>query len=102
MRRILLVSLFALRALTAAGATPTVQESPIPAGILVLDDCDDKYEGKKEYKDNLTLLDPTGRQLFRVSGFNICESIMLHGCRPVVCVQRGHRSHQWRRMGRRS
>jgi DNA-binding beta-propeller fold protein YncE len=75
MRRILLVSLFTLRALTAAGATPTVQESPMPTGILVLDNCDDQYDGKKEYKDNLTLLDTAGKQLFRVSGFNNCESI---------------------------
>src|SRR5262249_29501277 len=46
-----------------------------PTGILVLDNCDDQYQGKKEYKDNLTLLDSAGEQTFRVSGFNNCESI---------------------------
>jgi hypothetical protein len=44
-------------------------------GVLVLDNCDDQYQGKDEYKDNLTLLDLAGRQTFRVSGFNNCESI---------------------------
>jgi DNA-binding beta-propeller fold protein YncE len=46
-----------------------------PTGILVLDNCDDQYQGKAVYKDNLTFLDQTGKQKFRVSGFNNCESI---------------------------
>jgi DNA-binding beta-propeller fold protein YncE len=50
---------------------PAPTESAQPTGILVLDDCDDQ----EEYKDNLTLLDLTGKQAFRVSGFNNCESI---------------------------
>jgi DNA-binding beta-propeller fold protein YncE len=56
-------------------AAPAPKESAKPTGILVLDNCDDQYQGKEEYKDNLTLLDPTGKQTFRVSGFNNCESI---------------------------
>src|SRR5215471_18113312 len=44
-------------------------------GILVLDNCDDQHQGKEVYKDNLTFLDHTGKQRFRVSGFNNCESI---------------------------
>jgi RNA polymerase sigma factor (sigma-70 family) len=51
------------------------RESANPTGILVLDNCDDQYQGKEEYNDNLTLLDPTGKQSFRVSGFNNGESI---------------------------
>jgi DNA-binding beta-propeller fold protein YncE len=46
-----------------------------PTGILVLDDCDDQYRGKEVYEDNLTLLDSAGKQVFRVSGFNNCQSI---------------------------
>jgi len=56
-------------------AAPAPKEPAEPTGILVLDNCDDQYQGKEEYKDNLTLLDPTGKQTFRVSGFNTCESI---------------------------
>jgi hypothetical protein len=33
------------------------------------------YDGKVEYKDNLTLLDTAGKQSFRMTGFNNCESI---------------------------
>src|SRR5262249_42776360 len=43
--------------------------------ILVLDDCDEQYRGKDAYEDNLTLLDFTGKQRFRLSGFNNCQSI---------------------------
>jgi hypothetical protein len=46
-----------------------------PSGIVVLDNCDEQYKGKDEYRDNLTLLDREGKRTFRVSGFNNCESI---------------------------
>jgi DNA-binding beta-propeller fold protein YncE len=75
MLRFLLLPLLAISALSMAVAAPAPQESPKPSGILVLDNCDDQYQGKDEYKDNLTLLDPAGKQTFRVSGFNNCESI---------------------------
>src|SRR5437763_1410400 len=52
-----------------------VKTLPRMTGILVLDDCDDQYQGKAEYRDNLTLLDSAGNQAFRISGFNNCESI---------------------------
>ena len=51
------------------------QDAARSIGIVVLDNCDDVYDGKKEYKDNLTLLDTAGKQMFRMSGFNNCESI---------------------------
>src|SRR6266478_5380661 len=51
------------------------RDTPRTSGILVLDNCDDQYKGKDEYRDNLTLVDPEGNQTFRVSGFNNCESI---------------------------
>jgi hypothetical protein len=51
------------------------EEVPRTTGILVLDNCDDQFQGKKEYKDNLTLLDSVGKPTFRLSGFNNCESI---------------------------
>lgn len=51
------------------------QDAARSTGILVLDDCDDQYDGKQTYQDNLTLLDGVGKQAFRVSGFNNCESI---------------------------
>jgi DNA-binding beta-propeller fold protein YncE len=58
-----------------AVAAPPPKESEKRTGILILDNCDDQYQGKQAYQDNLTLLDRTGKQLFRVSGFNNCESI---------------------------
>jgi hypothetical protein len=48
---------------------------PRPVGVLVLDNCDDKFRGKKEYKDNLTFVNADGNQRFRISGFNNCESM---------------------------
>jgi DNA-binding beta-propeller fold protein YncE len=48
---------------------------PKQIGILVLDNCDDQFKGKDIYNDNLTMLDSEGKQTFRVSGFNNCESI---------------------------
>jgi DNA-binding beta-propeller fold protein YncE len=72
MLRFLLLPLLAIPALSVVLAAPALAK---PTGILVLDNCDDQYQGKEEYKDNLTLLDPTGKQTFRVSGFNNCESI---------------------------
>ena len=60
-------------------AAPAPKESAKPNGILVLDN-----------KDNLTLLDPTGKQTFRVSGFNNCESIgssrMIAADRARKCI----------------
>ena len=58
-----------------SSAAPVPKDAPRLTGVLVLDNCDPKYDGKDEYADNLTLLDPAGKQRFRVSGFNNCESI---------------------------
>jgi len=44
-------------------------------GIVVLDNCDPRYEGKKRYKDSLTMLGSDGGKKFRLSGFNNSESI---------------------------
>ncbi len=60
---------------SALSAAPVPNMPPRLTGILVLDDCDEVYLGKEVYKDNLTFLDRTGKQLFRVSGFNTCEAI---------------------------
>jgi hypothetical protein len=52
---------------------------PVRRGILVLDDCDPDYKGKKTYKDNLTLIDPAKASVtFRLSGFNHCQSVGSH------------------------
>jgi DNA-binding beta-propeller fold protein YncE len=75
MLRFFLLLAFAVPALSMALAAPAPKEPEKPTGILVLDNCDDQYQGKEEYKDNLTLLDSAGKQVFRVSGFNNCESI---------------------------
>jgi len=75
MPQFLLRLFLAITPLPVVLATSPPKELVKPPGILVLDNCDDQYQGKEEYKDNLTLLDPTGRQTFRVSGFNNCESI---------------------------
>ncbi len=56
-------------------AAPLPREAARMTGVLVLDNCDDQFKDKEEYKDNLTLLDSKGRQTFRISGFNNCESI---------------------------
>lgn len=70
-----LLLLLAISTLSLALAAPLPKQRAKPTGILVLDNCDDQYEGKEEYTDNLTLLDSAGKQKFRVSGFNNCESI---------------------------
>jgi hypothetical protein len=57
MRFFILMLVLAVPALALAKpARP--KNTPKPAGILVLDNCDDQYEGKDEYQDNLTLVDP--------------------------------------------
>ena len=76
MLRFLLLPLLAILALSlAVAAVPAPKEAEKLTGILVLDDCDDQYRGKEAYQDNLTVLDPAGKQVFRVSGFNNCQSI---------------------------
>lgn len=67
--------------LSALTAAPVPVMPPNQTGILVLDNCDEQYRGKEEYKDNLTFLDTAGKQLFRLSGFNNCESI---GCSRMI------------------
>jgi DNA-binding beta-propeller fold protein YncE len=75
MLRFFVLPVLAIPALSVAVAAPAPKEAAKLTGILVLDNCDDQYQGKEEYKDNLTLLDSAGKQTFRVSGFNNCESI---------------------------
>ena len=64
-----------LASISAITAAPVPNMPPRVTGILVLDNCDEQYRGKEAYEDNLTFLDSTGKQRFRVSGFNNCESI---------------------------
>src|SRR4051812_25447376 len=77
MLRFSLLAALALSALSAAAlAAPAPKKQPDkPASILVLDDCDESYAGRDEYRDTLPLLDGAGKQPSRVSGFNNCESI---------------------------
>lgn len=82
-----------LLALLMPALSPAKPERPLkdparPTGILVLDDCDEQYQGKQEYRDNLTLLDSTGKQAFRISGFNNCESI---GSSRMVAVDQARK-----------
>lgn len=66
------------------GLLPSLQaESATPRGILVLDDCDEKYEGKATYEDHLTFVSAEGKQHFQVSGINACESV---GCSHVIAA----------------
>lgn len=65
----------ALLGCVASPAAPVPKAAPNAAGILVLDNCDPDFKGKAEYADNLTLLDGSGKEVFRVSGFNNCETI---------------------------
>jgi hypothetical protein len=74
---------YSCAALSLALAEDPPKEVARPTGILVLDDCDAEYQGKKEYKDNLTLFDFTGKQTFRVSGFNNCATI---GCSRMIAA----------------
>ncbi len=74
MHRVVFFVLLAIPALCAAKPVRPGPEART-GGILVLDNCDEQYQGKAEYRDNLTLLDSTGKQSFRLSGFNNCESI---------------------------
>src|SRR5437016_1151220 len=75
MPRFLLLLPLASVALSIAVAAPVPKQPLKPTGILVLDNCDDQYQGKQDYNDNLTQLDLSGKLKFRVSGFNNCESI---------------------------
>ena len=75
MLRFLVLFLLAVSGLSIRSHVSGPEEPVKPTGILVLDNCDDQYQGKEVYKDNLTFLDQTGKQKFRVSGFNNCESI---------------------------
>lgn len=45
------------------------------SGIFVLDDCDAKFKGKQSYEDRLTMIDSAGTRMFRISGFNNCQTI---------------------------
>jgi len=73
--RFLLLPTFAIAVLAITVAAPLSIQAENSGGILVLDDCDEHNQGKDNYQDNLTLLDPDGKPKFRVSGFNNCESI---------------------------
>lgn len=76
--------LFALIAsISAITAAPVPLMPPKVTGILVLDNCDEKFRGKKAYQDNLTFFDTAGKQIFRATGFNNCESF---GCSHLIAT----------------
>ncbi len=83
-RSLLLVPL----AIVATSMIAAAQVAKQPTGILVLDNCDDKFRGKQDYHDNLTMLDPAGRRTFRISGLNNCESI---GSSRMIATDRARR-----------
>src|SRR5262245_14460121 len=77
MPRALLLSLFgtlAVGLLLPAAPAPFDKRTDTPAGILVLDNCDEDFEGKNEYRDNLTLF-RGNKRTFRITGFNNCEAL---------------------------
>lgn len=61
----------------------------LPAGLLVLDNCDEQSSGKNEYNDQLTLWDGQGAETFRVGGFNNSETV---GCNHRVAVDARRKS----------
>ena len=79
-----------------------------PTGILVLDDCDEQFRGKAGYEDNLTYFDATGKVVFRISGFNNCQSIGSNHTIAVDAVRGwiwvmelvGNRIHKFDRAGK--
>jgi len=64
------IAFLAMLAIPVFAADP-----PAKTGVLVFDNCDNQYKGKAKYEDNLTFVDSSGEQVFRISGFNNCESI---------------------------
>src|SRR5262245_55915810 len=67
-----------------APAPPLPKGKDVPStGVLVLDNCDEEYQGKQVYSDNLSYIDAAGKVAFRVSGLNNCESI---GSNHMVAV----------------
>ncbi|WP_020471674.1 serine/threonine-protein kinase [Zavarzinella formosa] len=62
----------------ADSGSPGPAKPPAPAkpkGILVLDDCDRQFKDKDKYEDRLTLFDTEGNKTFRVSGFNVSQTV---------------------------
>jgi hypothetical protein len=60
-------------------SAPNAEPAPtLPQGIFVLDDCDQKYEGKEKYEDHLTFVTARGKPGFQVTGINMCESVGSH------------------------
>jgi hypothetical protein len=92
-----------------SAAAPPPAPPPAPRGLLVLDNCDREFRGKDRYENNLSLIDDSGRVVFRAGGFNGCEMI---GSTHMVAVdaRRGwawacelvaNKVHQYDRSGRR-
>lgn len=88
MRHWIFLLILVIPSLAAAQADRLPKVAAKPAGILVLDDCDGQFRDKKEYQDNLTLLDATGKQTFRISGFNNCQAI---GSSHAIAVDTGRK-----------
>jgi DNA-binding beta-propeller fold protein YncE len=63
-----------LLAFAPPGRPAPVPESA-PGGVVVLDNCDPVWQGKKDYEDNLSFLDGAAKLLGRASGLNLCEEI---------------------------
>jgi hypothetical protein len=87
MSRLMIVQVVCTASICAAAA-PVPKQVTRPTGILILDNCDEAYSGKEEYKDNLTLLTSAGKPVFRISGFNNCESI---GGSHMIAVDSGRK-----------
>jgi hypothetical protein len=78
--RLLASSLLLLLVSVLASAPAPVTK---PAGAVVLDDCDRKFDGKADYEDNLSFISPAGKLEKRVSGLNICQEI---GCPHRIAI----------------
>jgi hypothetical protein len=75
----------------------------------VLDNCDREFRGKERYENNVSLIDSSGRLVFRSGGFNGCETIGGSHMIAVdtrrgwvwVCELVARKVHQYDRAGRR-
>lgn len=64
---------FTGRSLTLGDASAVSPE--LSGGLLVLDNSDPDFKGKDVYNDQLSCIDASGKLVFRVGGFNNCETI---------------------------
>lgn len=60
---------------SADEATVVLTTGEPTSGILILDNADPNFRGQLFYEDSLSCLGVAGREVFRTTGFNNCETI---------------------------